>query len=139
MNNVHLMSCEQLEKLQNLELKQDFLEAENNQMIKCIDDVEMSNRTLTGNILNLTKQIDNLNEDKKNLNLEINEKDVKLTNEVGRKMFPSCLCQLSVIMLTVSDPLRNKQTQQTNKKHQFTEQDIMPSSIITNSQSRILC
>ena len=35
------MSWEQLEKLQNLELKQDFLEAENSQMIKCIDDVEM--------------------------------------------------------------------------------------------------
>jgi len=83
LNNVHLMSWEQLEKLQNLELKQDFLEAENNQMTKCIDDVEMRNRTLTGNIFNLTKQIANLNEDKKNLNLEITEKDVKLTNEVA--------------------------------------------------------
>ena len=83
LNNVHLMSWEQLEKLQNLELKQDFLEAENNQMIKCIDDVEMRNRTLTGNILNLTKQIANLNEDKKNLNLEITEQDVKLKNEVA--------------------------------------------------------
>jgi len=83
LNNVHLMSWEQLEKLQNLELKQDFLEAENSQMIKCIDDVEMRNRTLTGNILNLTKQIANLNEDKKNLNLEITEQDVKLKNEVA--------------------------------------------------------
>ena len=33
LNNVHLMSWDQLEKLQNLELKQDFLEDENHKMI----------------------------------------------------------------------------------------------------------
>ena len=82
LNNVHLMSWEQLEKLQNLELKQDFLEAENSQMIKCIDDVEMKNKTLTGNILNLTGQLTNLSEDNKNLNLEISKTEARLLDEV---------------------------------------------------------
>ena len=77
------MSWEQLEKLQNLELKQDFLEAENSQMIKCIDDVEMKNKTLTGNILNLTGQLTNLSEDNKNLNLEISKTEAKLLDEVA--------------------------------------------------------
>ena len=77
------MSWEQLEKLQNLELKQDFLEAENSQMNKCIKEVEMKNKTLTGNILNLTEQITNTSEDNKNLNLELTEKDSKLANEVA--------------------------------------------------------
>ena len=83
LNNVHLMSWEQLEKLQNLELKQDFLEAENSQMIKCIDDVEMKNKTLTGNILNLTGQLTNLSEDNKNLNLEISKTEARLLDEVA--------------------------------------------------------
>ena len=83
LNNVHLMSWDQLEKLQNLELKQDFLEAENSQMNKCIEEVEMKNKTLTGNILNLMGQMKNMSEDNKKLNIEVTKKDSKLANEVA--------------------------------------------------------
>ena len=87
LNNVHLMSWEQLEKLQNLELKQDFLEAENSQMNKCIEEVETKNKTLTGNILNLTGQITIIREDNENLNLELTKKDSKLANEVASSKY----------------------------------------------------
>ena len=76
------MSWEQLEKLQNLEVKQDFLEVENNQMSKCIEEVRLKNNGMVGNIMNLESKIAKLSEENKETNLALAEKDAKLDIEI---------------------------------------------------------
>ena len=81
------MSWEQLEKLQNLEVKQDFLEVENNQMSKCIEEVRLKNNGMVGNIMNLESKIAKLSEENKETNLALAEKDAKLEIEILNELY----------------------------------------------------
>ena len=82
LNNVHLMSWDQLEKLQNLELKQDFLEDENHKMIHNFNQVEKKNSDLKQNITNLESQVEMLKKVNKSFNIELSEKENQLENEI---------------------------------------------------------
>lgn len=81
LQNVHLMSREQLDKLQSLEMKQDLLEAENIKMRDCLQSTQWRNLDLSHNLRNLENEIVTLKTDNKNANMTLAEKDEELMNE----------------------------------------------------------
>ena len=81
LQNVHLMSREQLDKLHSLEVKQDLLEAENVKMRDCLQNTQWRNLDLSHNIRNLENEIVTLKTDNKNANMTLAEKEEELKNE----------------------------------------------------------
>ena len=81
LENVHLMSWEQLEKLHNLEIKQDYLEAENNKMHQGLLEVEQKNKELIQNITNLEDQVQYLKSENKLKDLQILERNSQASEE----------------------------------------------------------
>jgi len=81
LRNVHLMSQDQLEKLQSLESKQDLLEADNCKMRDCLEQHQWRNLDLSHNIRNLENQVTSLQTNNKESQLRLAEKEEELTNE----------------------------------------------------------
>ena len=81
LESVHLMSWEQLEKLHNLEIKQDYLEDENLKMHQGLQEVEEKNKELMQNITNLEDQVLYLKSENKSKDLQILERNSHLSDE----------------------------------------------------------
>jgi len=81
LESVHLMSWEQLEKLHNLEIKQDYLEDENLKMHQGLQEVEEKNKELIQNITNLEDQVLYLKSENKSKDLQLLERNSHLSDE----------------------------------------------------------